>query len=121
MRGEWCADWYDGSVRARVVRGGSWTVMDRIPLLTSFRVRYVPDARNSSYGFRCVRSAAPAEAGPISPPFVPSSSAAGKLSATEVFRLPSDHEWSCAVGIADREDAATLPKEKGQKPADVFP
>ncbi len=37
---------------------------------------------------------------------------AGKLGASEVYRLPSDHEWSCAVGIGDREDAAKLPAEK---------
>lgn len=46
---------------------------------------------------------------------------AGKLSAEEFYRLPSDHEWSCAVGIGDREDAAELPNEKSRKLAGVFP
>ena len=46
---------------------------------------------------------------------------AGKLGATEHYRLPSDHEWSCAVGIGEREEAAKLPNEKEQKIADVFP
>jgi hypothetical protein len=46
---------------------------------------------------------------------------AGKLSATERYRLPSDHEWSCAVGIGDREDAAILPEEKSQKLPNTFP
>ena len=46
---------------------------------------------------------------------------AGKLGANEVVRLPSDHEWSCAVGIGDREDAAKTPQEKDGKLADVFP
>ncbi|MDZ4404762.1 SUMF1/EgtB/PvdO family nonheme iron enzyme [Prosthecobacter sp.] len=46
---------------------------------------------------------------------------AGKLAANERYRLPSDHEWSCAVGIGEREDAARLPSEKYGKLADVFP
>ena len=31
----------------------------------------------------------------------------------KTYRLPTDHEWSGAVGIGDREDPATLPKDKG--------
>lgn len=46
---------------------------------------------------------------------------AGRLSGTAVYRLPSDHEWSCAVGIGNREDATKLPEEKNQKFADEFP
>ena len=46
---------------------------------------------------------------------------AGKLGANEVVRLPSDHEWSCAVGIGEREDAAQSPEEKQGKIANVFP
>jgi formylglycine-generating enzyme required for sulfatase activity/serine/threonine protein kinase len=46
---------------------------------------------------------------------------AGKLGANEVYRLPSDHEWSCAVGIGEREDAAKLPTEKNGKISDAFP
>lgn len=37
---------------------------------------------------------------------------AGKLDAQLAYRLPSDHEWSCAVGIGDKEDAAKMPGEK---------
>ena len=37
------------------------------------------------------------------------------------FRLPTDHEWSCAVRIADQEDANATPKSKDGKIADVFP
>ena len=37
------------------------------------------------------------------------------------YRLPTDHEWSCAVGIGDREDAEAAPKSKDMKIADVFP
>lgn len=37
------------------------------------------------------------------------------------YRLPSDHEWSCAVGVGDREDPAKLPSEKSGKISDVFP
>ena len=45
----------------------------------------------------------------------------GKLGIGESYRLPSDHEWSCAVGIGEQEDAAKLPSEKMGKLADVFP
>jgi formylglycine-generating enzyme required for sulfatase activity len=45
----------------------------------------------------------------------------GKLPAEWRYRLPSDHEWSCAVGIGAREDPAKLPSEKGQKINDTFP
>jgi formylglycine-generating enzyme required for sulfatase activity len=44
----------------------------------------------------------------------------GKLGAGEEYRLPSDHEWSCAAGIGDREDPAKLPGEKSGKIDNVF-
>jgi formylglycine-generating enzyme required for sulfatase activity len=47
--------------------------------------------------------------------------AAGRLPADWKYRLPSDHEWSCAVGIAARERAAMLPVEKSGKITDAFP
>ena len=37
------------------------------------------------------------------------------------YRLPTDHEWSCAVGIGDREDASATPKNKDIKIANVYP
>ena len=46
---------------------------------------------------------------------------AGRLAANESYRLPSDPEWSCAVGIGDKEDAAKLPDEKGGSISDTFP
>jgi hypothetical protein len=48
---------------------------------------------------------------------------AGRLGGqtTWVYRLPSDHEWSCAVEIGAREDAAKMPNEKGGKISDIFP
>ena len=46
---------------------------------------------------------------------------AGKLGANEVYRLPTDHEWSCAVGIGESEDAAQLPSVKNTQIKDVYP
>lgn len=46
--------------------------------------------------------------------------AAGKLGTDECYRLPSDHEWSCAAGIGALEDAALPPGEKHRKLPDVF-
>ena len=37
------------------------------------------------------------------------------------YRLPTDHEWSCAVGIGDREDAKATPKSKNWETDNVFP
>ena len=45
----------------------------------------------------------------------------GKLAANERYRLPSDHEWSCAVGIGDREDPALAPSAKDGRIKDVYP
>lgn len=46
---------------------------------------------------------------------------AGILSANKHYRLPSDHEWSCLVGLGEQEDAAQMPADKDQKTANVFP
>ena len=45
----------------------------------------------------------------------------GRILANELYRLPSDHEWSCAVGIGDREDPAQTPEDKDVKIKDVYP
>src|SRR5205823_521731 len=37
------------------------------------------------------------------------------------YRLPSDHEWSCAVGIGEREEPARSPAEKSEEFQDSFP
>jgi hypothetical protein len=39
----------------------------------------------------------------------------------KMYRLPTDHEWSCAVGLGDREDVAATPESKNGQIADVFP
>ena len=44
----------------------------------------------------------------------------GKISARQKYRLPTDAEWSCAVGIGNRETGAT-PKEKSAKLENVYP
>jgi serine/threonine protein kinase len=46
---------------------------------------------------------------------------AGLLPVGWSYRLPSDHEWSCAVDIGAREDAAKLPSEKNGRINDAFP
>ncbi len=45
----------------------------------------------------------------------------GKLSLSDHYRLPSDHEWSCAVGIGAKEDARKSPEDKDEKMPEVFP
>jgi hypothetical protein len=37
------------------------------------------------------------------------------------YRLPTDHEWSCAVGIAEQEIADQSPEEKSGKINGVYP
>jgi formylglycine-generating enzyme required for sulfatase activity len=46
---------------------------------------------------------------------------AGRLGAGEVYRLPSDHEWSCAVGLGKYEDPRKPPPEKHGQIQGVYP
>jgi formylglycine-generating enzyme required for sulfatase activity/predicted Ser/Thr protein kinase len=46
---------------------------------------------------------------------------AGKIAANAQYRLPSDHEWSCAAGIGTTEDAALLPDDKSRKLPNSYP
>ena len=39
----------------------------------------------------------------------------------KTYRLPTDHEWSIAVGIGDQEDEKATPEEKSGKIPGVFP
>jgi formylglycine-generating enzyme required for sulfatase activity len=45
----------------------------------------------------------------------------GQISSRQRYRLPTDHEWSCAVGIGQLEDAAAAPESKRQKLPDRYP
>ena len=47
--------------------------------------------------------------------------ASGRLPVGFRYRLPSDHEWSCAVELGAREDAAKTPAEKSWQIKNVFP
>ncbi len=47
--------------------------------------------------------------------------AAGRLPPRHAYRLPSDHEWSCAVGIGELENADSHPMDKSNRGPRVFP
>jgi hypothetical protein len=40
---------------------------------------------------------------------------AGTITANQNYRLPTDHEWSCAVGIGSEESATKSPSDKSLK------
>ena len=46
---------------------------------------------------------------------------AGHLAATDGYRMPTDHEWSCAVGIGKQEDPAKTPPQKNAKLPGTYP
>ncbi len=45
----------------------------------------------------------------------------GKLGKDEHYRLPTDHEWTCAAGLGREEDADVMPWAKDGKIADIYP
>lgn len=47
--------------------------------------------------------------------------ALGVISAHQRYRLPTDHEWSCAVGLGDLENASSGPEEKSNQIAGLYP
>jgi formylglycine-generating enzyme required for sulfatase activity len=51
---EWCEDWFDGTHRSRVLRGGSWLNGDPESLAATHRTEFPPNAGLDVTGFRCV-------------------------------------------------------------------
>ena len=51
---EWCEDFYDGSQRQRVLRGGAWNNCGPKSLLSSYREHAAPSRFSVVTGFRCV-------------------------------------------------------------------
>ena len=47
--------------------------------------------------------------------------ASGILRSDQHYRLPSDHEWSCAVGIGHLESDSDIPEGKNQKVLAIYP
>jgi hypothetical protein len=45
----------------------------------------------------------------------------GTIGSNDVYRLPTDHEWSCAVGIGKEEDGEALPFSKHNQLVGIYP
>lgn len=45
----------------------------------------------------------------------------GMISPRERYRLPTDHEWSCAIGIGGEEDSLWLPADKQLRLPETYP
>jgi formylglycine-generating enzyme required for sulfatase activity len=59
---EWCLDTWNLKTRSRVLRGASWFQGGlQLSLLTSCRIHSMPDRETDSYGFRVIRTSAPAK------------------------------------------------------------
>jgi hypothetical protein len=59
---EWVLDTWNPKARSRVLRGASWFQGSlQLSLLTSCRVHSMPDRETDNYGFRVIRTSAPAK------------------------------------------------------------
>ena len=61
---QWCEDWYDTSLRRRVLRGAAWNSSTQDILRSSFRYYNSPNEASDNIGFRCVT---PADGKPETP------------------------------------------------------
>jgi formylglycine-generating enzyme required for sulfatase activity len=59
---EWVLDTWNPKARSRVLRGASWFQGSlQLSLLASCRVHSMPDRETDNYGFRVIRTSAPAK------------------------------------------------------------
>ena len=56
---EWCEDRFNATSEERVVRGGGFTMGDKMPMQSDYRQHDIPERHASGIGFRVVLASAP--------------------------------------------------------------